>query len=200
MAINLTKGGRIDLAKEDPGLNRVRVGLSWDINRTDTGAAFDLDVSAFGLKPDASGAPKLVGQDADFLVFYNNKQSVDGAIVHTGDNRTGDGQGDDESVTIDLTKLNPEVDEISFIVTIHDAANRRQNFGQVPRSSIRVYNDETGVKIAEYNLEEDFSSETAVQFGSLYKKDGGRVSAFKAVGAGYKAGLDAFVREYGGQV
>ena len=198
MAINLTKGGRIDLAKEDPALRKVRVGLSWGWNRTDTGAGFDLDVTAFGLKADAGGAPKLCGRDDDFMVFFNHLTSADGAIHHTGDNRTGEGEGDDEVITVDLTRLSPEVEEISFVVTIHDAINRRQNFGQIPKASIRLYNDETNAMIAEYNLEEDFSTETAVQFGSLYKKNG-IVSAFKAVGAGYNAGLDAFVREYGGE-
>lgn len=196
MAVSLKKGARVDLKKEDAALTRIRVGLSWGWNRTDTGAGFDLDVSAFGLKENESGEPKKVGGDTDYFVFYGNIRSIDGAIIHSGDNRTGEGEGDDEVITVDLTKLSAAVDEISFIVTIHEAIERRQNFGQIPKAAIRLYNDETGALLAEYNLEEDFSTETAVQFGSLYKKDG-VVSAFKAVGAGFNAGLNSFCSSYG---
>jgi len=199
MAVNLTKGNRVDLKKEDPSLKRIRVGLGWGWNKTDTGAGFDLDVSAFGLANDASDEPKKVGADLDYFVFYGNTRSVDGSIIHSGDNKTGEGgdpNGDDETIIVDLTRLAASVDEISFIVTIHEATERRQNFGQIPKAAIRLYNDETNTLLAEYNLEEDFSSETAIQFGSMYKKDGS-VSAFKAVGAGYNAGLKLFCESYG---
>ena len=199
MAINLTKGSRINLTKEAPTLTKLRVGLGWMPNATDTGADFDLDVTAFGLTLDAQGEPKLAGRktDPDYIVFYNNDKSVDGAIIHSGDSRKGEASGDDETITIDLTLLSPTVDEISFIVTIHEAIARRQNFGQVPKSHIALYDDATGNLIARYDLGEDFSSETAVQFGSVYKRDDG-AWAFKAVGAGYNLGLDAFVTGYGG--
>jgi len=198
MAINLTKGSRINLAKEAPALKRLRVGLGWKPNETDTGHEFDLDVTAFGLqvvgdKPDWIGSRN----DPDFMVFYNNPNSVDGAIVHSGDNKTGAGDGDDESITIDLTKLDKRVDEISFIVTIEEAGVRKQNFGQIPKSHIALYNDENGDLIARYDLGEDFSNETAVQFGSVYKREDGAY-AFKAVGAGYNLGLGEFVKGYGG--
>jgi tellurium resistance protein TerD len=198
--IPLQKGSRINLAKEAPSLKRVRVGLSWKPNATDSGHTFDLDVTAFGLDL-SSGEPKLCNRlDApDFMVFYNNPTSMDGAIKHSGDNRTGQGDGDDETIIVDLEKLDKRVGEISFIVTIDDAVNRKQNFGQVPTSAITLYDDETGVQIARYNLEEDFSVETAVQFGSLYKRDDG-AWGFKAIGTGYKLGLDAFVKGYGGIV
>ena len=199
MAINLTKGSRINLTKEAPTLTKLRVGLGWMANATDTGADFDLDVTAFGLTLDAQGEPKLAGRktDPDYIVFYNNDKSVDGAIIHSGDSRKGEASGDDETITIDLTLLSPTVDEISFIVTIHEAIARRQNFGQVPKSHIALYDDATGNLIARYDLGEDFSSETAVQFGSVYKREDG-AWAFKAVGAGYNLGLDAFVTGYGG--
>ena len=199
MAINLTKGSRINLTKEAPTLTKLRVGLGWMPNATDTGADFDLDVTAFGLTLDAQGEPKLAGRktDPDYIVFYNNEKSVDGAIIHSGDSRKGEASGDDETITIDLTLLSPTVDEISFIVTIHEAIARRQNFGQVPKSHIALYDDATGNLIARYDLGEDFSSETAVQFGSVYKREDG-AWAFKAVGAGYNLGLDAFVTGYGG--
>lgn len=198
MAIPLGKGSRINLQKEAPQLKRLRFELSWKPNNTDTGEKFDLDATAFGLKIDPAGNPKLAGNDADFMVFYNVTSSVDGSMTHSGDNKTGDGDGPDEIITVDLQKLSTQVDEISFVVTIFDADVRRQNFGQVPSSSIALVDDETNVVIARYDLEEDFSTETAVQFGSLYRKDGG--FAFKAIGAGYAKGLDAFVRAYGGEV
>ena len=198
MAINLTKGSRINLAKEAPALKRLRVGLGWKPNETDTGFDFDLDVTAFGLqivgdKPDWIGSRN----DPDFMVFYGNHASVDGAIVHSGDNRTGAGEGDDETIIIELDRLDPRVDEISFIVTIDEATARRQNFGQVPKSHIALYNDETGDLVARYDLGDDFSQETAVQFGSIYKREDG-AWAFKAVGAGYNLGLAEFVKGYGG--
>lgn len=191
--INLEKGGRINLTKENPSLKKVRAGLGWSPNPTDTGEEFDLDVSVF-VCSNSSGAPKLLADE--FLVFYNNKTSPDGAVVHSGDNRTGEGEGDDETVTVELGKLDPKADELSFVVTIHKAVERKQNFGQVQNSYIKLYDDATGAEVAKYELEDSFSTETAVQFGSLFKKDG--QWSFKAVGAGFKKGLADFVRIYGG--
>jgi tellurium resistance protein TerD len=196
MGIDLSKGGRISLAKEAPGLKRVRVGLAWDANQYSTGGAYDLDASAFVCKYDAAGNPKLINDS--YFLFYGNHTTPDGAVNHTGDNRTGDAAGDDESILIDLAALNPEASEISFIVTIHEAEAKKQNFGQVTKSKIALYNDETGEEIAHYNLEDDFSTETAVQFGSLYKKDG--TWMFKAVGMGFRKGLADFVVAYGGNL
>lgn len=192
MTINLEKGARINLSKEAPGLIKVRAGLGWDANTFDTGGDFDLDVSLFALAPDAGGNPKLL--DDKYFVFYNNKNTPDGAVAHLGDARKGEVSGDDETLTIDLSKLNPRVEELSIIVTIHDAATRRQNFGQVRNSYIKLYDDATGAVLAKYALEDDFSTETAVQFGSLFKKEGQWL--FKAVGAGYKKGLNDFVSAY----
>lgn len=192
MTINLEKGARINLSKEAPGLTKIRAGLGWDANTFDTGGDFDLDVSLFVLGPDAAGNPKLL--DDKYFVFYNNKTTPDGAVVHTGDARKGEVAGDDETLTVDLSKLNPRAEELSIIVTIHDAVTRRQNFGQVRNSYIKLYDDATGTVLAKFALEDDFSTETAVQFGSLYKKDGQWL--FKAVGAGYKKGLNEFVSAY----
>lgn len=196
MAINLEKGGRINLSKDVPMLKRVRLGLGWDANSFDTGKDFDLDASVFVCKPNAQGVAKLLS-DLHF-VFYGNAASPDGAVVHKGDNRTGAASGDDETIVVDLKKLAQEVEEISFVVTIHEATERRQNFGQVRNSYIKLYDDETGKELAKYSLEDDFSTETAVQFGSLYKKEGAWL--FKAVGAGYKKGLADFVVAYGGNL
>lgn len=196
MAINLSKGGRINLSKDVPSLKRVRAGLGWDANQYDTGAEFDLDASIFVCALDAGGNPKLISDE--YFIFYNNKVSPDGAVTHSGDNRTGNAAGDDETIIVDLQKLSAQVDEISFVVTIHEADSRRQTFGQVRNSYIKLYDDETGVEIAKYALEDDFSMETAIQFGSLYKKDGSWL--FKAIGAGFKRGLADFVVAYGGNL
>ena len=190
--INLEKGGRINLAKNNPGLNKTKVGLSWDKKSFDTGADFDMDASVFIL---AGG--KLVS-DAHF-VFYNNLSSPDGAVVHSGDNKDGSGEGDDESVTIDLSKLPPQADEISFVVTINDGEARRQNFGQIKNSAIRLYDANSGTVVGQYALIEEFSTETSVQFGSLNKNAAGEWT-FVAVGAGYRRGLLDFVKAYGGNV
>lgn len=196
MAINLEKGGRINLSKDVPLLKRVRLGLGWDANQFDTGKDFDLDASVFICKADAQGSAKLISDE--HFVFYGHLTSPDGAVMHKGDNRTGAATGDDESIIVNLQKVAPEVEEMSFIVTIHEASERRQNFGQVKNSYIKLYDDETGKEVAKYSLEDDFSTETAVQFGSLYKKDGAWL--FKAVGAGYKKGLADFVVAYGGNL
>lgn len=197
MSISLVKGGRINLSKDHPSLTKVRVGLGWEPNATDTGTDFDLDASLFICKNDASGNPKLLADE--YFVFYGNKSSPDGAVVHSGDDRTGGSStGDDETIRVDLSKLNAAVEELSFVVTIYEETARKQNFGQVKNSYIKLYNDETGTEIAKYSLEDDFSTETAVQFGSIYKKDG--AWSFKAVGTGYKKGLADFVSAYGGNL
>lgn len=182
--INLQKGQRIEI-----GLSKVGVGLGWDPNES-TGFDFDLDASAFML-----GSNKKLPQD-EYFVFYNNQNSPDGAIESSGDDLTGgnsDG-GDDETLTVNLTKVDPRIEEIIFTVTIHEAIARKQNFGQVHNSYIRIYNAVTNEDIARYDLDEDFSIETAVEFGRLYKR--GSEWKFEAMGIGYKGGLQYFVDKY----
>ena len=182
MAINLQKGQR-----ENLNAPKFTVGLGWDTNASATGAAFDLDASIFLL----GESGKLVGDE--FFVFYNNKTSPDGAVEHAGDNLTGDGDGDDESVAIDLTKIDPRVKEICIVVTIHEAESRRQNFGQVRNSFIRVV-DAQSTELVKYELDEDFSVETAVEFGRIYNRGG--QWKFEAVGAGMKGGLGDYLAKY----
>ncbi|CZE45723.1 TerD family protein [Campylobacter geochelonis] len=189
MGVNLSKGGRISLNKEAPGLKKVLIGLGWDTNTSDTGVEFDLDASVFLLNEQ-----NKVQSDRDF-VFYNNLTSSDGSVNHTGDNRTGEGDGDDESIKVDLNKISSYIKDISIVVTIHDAVARRQNFGMVRNAFIRLVNDETGKEIARFDLEEDFSTETALLFGRLYFKD--NEWKFNAVGTGYKEGLEGFCKLYG---
>jgi tellurium resistance protein TerD len=188
MPINLSKGQRIDLSKEAPGLSNAWVGLGWDINATDTGSGFDLDASVFMV-----GAGGKIPSDP-YFIFYNNKNSPDGSVQHLGDNRTGEGSGDDELVEVNLNKVDASVQELIFVVTIHEATQRRQNFGQVRNSYIRIADSTTEQEIARYDLDEDFSTETAIEFGKLYRKDG--TWRFQAVGQGYNAGLDKFVQQY----
>jgi tellurium resistance protein TerD len=183
MAINLTKGQRIEI-----GLTKVGIGLGWDPN-AGTGFDFDLDASAFLL-----GENKKIPQD-EYFVFYNNQKSPDGAVESSGDDLTGgNSDGDDETLKVDLSKLDPKIQEIIFTVTIHDYESRRQNFGQVRNSFIRIYNSQTNDEIAKYDLDEDFSVETAVEFGRLYKRNG--EWKFEAMGIGYKGGLQYFVGKY----
>ncbi len=188
MAISLQKGGNVNLSKEAPGLSQLTVGLGWDVRATD-GAAFDIDGSAFLLKADGK-----VRSDVDFI-FYNNLKSSDGSVQHSGDNRTGEGEGDDESVRIDLTKVPADVDRITICVTIHDAEARRQNFGQVQKAFVRCVNAATNAEVARYDLSEDGSTETAMVFGEVYRNGGDW--KFKAVGQGYKGGLGALASSYG---
>lgn len=188
MAISLAKGGRIDLGKEVPGLNNIGVGLGWDTNESDTGVDFDLDASIFMLNSNGK-----IPTDAHFI-FYNNLISPCQAIEHTGDNLTGDGDGDDELINISLSKIPSDIDELVVVVTIHDAANRRQNFGQVTNSFIRIFDRDTNKEITKYELDEDFSVETAIEFGRLYRKGGSW--RFKAVGNGFSAGLQGFVDKF----
>ena len=189
MAVNVTKGGRISLNKEAPGLKKILIGLGWDTNASDTGADFDLDASVFLLDSNAK-----VANEKDF-VFYNNLSSSDGSVVHTGDNRTGEGDGDDESIKADLSKIASSIKEIAIVVTIHEAAQRKQNFGMVRNAFIRLVNDETNTEIVRYDLEEDYSTETGLLFGRLYFKD--NEWKFSAVGTGYKEGLDGFCKQFG---
>ena len=190
MAVSLNKGGRISLSKESPNLKKILVGLGWDARATD-GGDYDLDASVFILN-----SAEKVRSDSDFI-FYNNLKGANGAVEHTGDNRTGVGEGDDEVVKIDLTKLDTQTDiqKISLVVTIHDADAKKQNFGQIENAFIRVVNDETGVEIVRFDLTEDYSIETAMIFGEIYKKDG--EWRFSAVGQGYAGGLAAACKRYG---
>ena len=189
MAVNLSKGGRVSLSKEAPGLSKILVGLGWDTNTSDTGAEFDLDASAFLV-----GASGKVENEKNF-VFYNNLVSADSSVVHTGDNRTGEGEGDDESIKIDLAKISPSIKEIDIVVTIHEAVARRQNFGMVRNSFMRIVDERNGKEIARYDLEEDFSTETAVSFGKIYFKD--NEWRFAANRSGFKDGLAGFCRQFG---
>ena len=188
MAISLQKGGNVNLSKEAPGLSQLTIGLGWDVRNTD-GAAFDIDGSAFLLKADGK-----VRSDSDFI-FYNNLKSTDGSIVHSGDNRTGEGEGDDETVKVDLSKVPADVDKIAVCVTIHDADARRQNFGQVQKAFVRCVNAANGSEVARYDLSEDSSTETAMVFGELYRN--GSDWKFRAVGQGYAGGLAALAKSYG---
>ena len=188
MAISLNKGGNLSLSKTDPSLNQVLIGLGWDARATD-GADFDLDASAFLL-----AANDKVRGETDFI-FYNQTRSPEGSVEHTGDNRTGEGDGDDEAVKINLAKVPADVQKIAITVTIHDAESRGQNFGQVQNAFIRVVNDQTNVEIVRFDLNEDYSTETAMIFGVLYRLYGEWI--FMAVGQGYNGGLRAMCGQYG---
>ena len=188
MSISLSKGGNVSLSKEDPSLTQLLIGLGWDARSTD-GADFDLDASAFLL-----GAGDKVRSDSDFI-FYNALRSVDGSVEHTGDNRTGQGEGDDEAIKVDLTRVPSEVQKIAIAVTIHEGETRRQNFGMVQNAFIRVVNSISGREIARYDLTEDYSVETALIFGELYRHNA--EWKFRAVGQGYKGGLAPLARNYG---
>ncbi|MDD1630100.1 MAG: TerD family protein [Methylococcaceae bacterium] len=188
MAISLSKGGNVNLSKEAPGLNKIVVGLGWDARATD-GAAFDLDASAFLVKLDGK-----VRSDNDFC-FYNNKVVGDGAVQHAGDNTTGAGEGDDETVKVELSKIPADLDKVVFAVTIHEADARKQNFGQVNHAYIRVVNEEGGQEIARYDLSEDASIETAMIFGEIYRV--GTDWKFKAVGQGFAGGLGPLAASFG---
>jgi tellurium resistance protein TerD len=188
MAISLQKGGNVNLSKEAPDLKKVILGLGWDPRATD-GAVFDLDGSAFLLKADGK-----VRSDADFI-FYNNLKSPDGAVVHSGDNLTGQGEGDDERITVELARVAPEIERIAVAVTIHDAEARGQNFGMIGHAFIRCVNAEGEREIARYDLSEDSSTETAMIFGELYRA--GSEWKFRAVGQGFKGGLGPLARSFG---
>lgn len=188
MAISLSKGGNVSLSKSEPGLKRILIGLGWEARSTD-GADFDLDASAFML-----GSNHKVRADADFI-FYNNLKSVDGSVEHTGDNKTGAGDGDDEAIKVSLESVPADVHSVALTVTIHDAERRKQNFGQVKDAFIRIVNDENQKEIARYDLSEDYSTETAMIFGEIYRNNGDW--KFRAVGQGYAGGLAAMCAQYG---
>jgi tellurium resistance protein TerD len=188
VSVSLNKGGNVSLTKEAPNLTSVSVGLGWDV-RTTTGADFDLDASAL-----VCGANGKVLSDQHFI-FFNNLKSPDGTVEHTGDNLTGEGEGDDEVVNVDLSKLTPEVDKVVFPVSIYDAQNRGQSFGQVINAFIRVVDRANGTELARYDLTEDASTETAMLFGELYRH--GSEWKFRAIGQGYQSGLAGIARDYG---
>ncbi len=188
MPVSLQKGGNVSLSKEATGLQGVRVGLGWDTRVTD-GSGFDLDASVFII--DASGK---VRSDADFI-FYNNKSGAGGAVTHMGDNLTGEGDGDDETVAVKLMNLTADINKLAFAVTIHEAEGRRQNFGMVTNAFIRVVNDSDNNEIARYDLSEDASTETAMVFGELYRH--GDEWKFKAIGQGFTGGLGPLAKSFG---
>jgi tellurium resistance protein TerD len=188
VSVSLTKGGNVSLTKEAPGLTNVIVGLGWDV-RTTTGTEFDLDASAIVL-----GADGKVLSDKHFI-FFNNLTSPDATVEHTGDNLTGEGEGDDEQVKVNLAGMAPEVDKVVFPVSIYDADARSQSFGQVRNAFIRVVNGAGGTEIARYDLTEDASTETAMVFGELYRN--GAEWKFRAVGQGYASGLAGIARDFG---
>jgi tellurium resistance protein TerD len=192
VAVNLSKGQKVDLTKSNPGLVKVIVGLGWDTNKYDGGSSFDLDATAFCLN--ASGK---VNSERDFI-FYNNKTNSNGSIQSSGDNQTGEGAGDDETLTIDLSQIPAETQKIAFCITIHDAAQRSQNFGQVANAFARVIKEGTNEELIRYDLGEDFSIETAVVVAELYRHNG--EWKFSAVGSGYRDGLNGLCRDFGVQV
>lgn len=189
MPISLQKGQKVDLTKGNPTLKHVLVGLGWDVNRYDGGFAFDLDASAFLLG--ANGQTP----NTDAFIFYGNLKHPSGAVEHMGDNLTGEGDGDDEQIIVDLTKIPNSIEKIAFTVTIYEAEERRQNFGQVDNSFIRIVDNDTGKELIRYDLGEDFSIETAIVVGEIYRHGGGW--KFNAVGSGFQGGLAALCANYG---
>lgn len=192
MPINLSKGQKVDLTKGNPSLKNLMVGLGWDVNAFDGGYDFDLDASAFVL-----GADGKCPTEKDFI-FYGNLKHQSGAVEHMGDNLTGSGDGDDEQILVDLSKIPANIEKIAFTVTIYDSDVRRQNFGQVSNAYIRIVDQVTGQEIIRYDLGEDFSIETAIVVGELYKRNGDW--KFNAIGSGFQGGLAALCGHYGIQV
>lgn len=188
MAISLTKGGNVNLSKEAPTLTQMSIGLGWNPRATD-GQAFDLDAVAYLLN-DAG----KVRSDQDFI-FFNNLKSSDGSVEHTGDNRTGEGDGDDEVINVDLTKVPSDVTKIAFCAVIYEGESRKQNFGQVANAYIRIVNAQGGSEVARYDLSEDSSTETAMIFGELYKNN--NEWKFRAVGQGFAGGLGPLASSFG---
>lgn len=189
MPINLSKGQKVDLTKGNPGLKNIMVGLGWDVNAFDSGVAFDLDAAAF-LLDDTGKCPT----DKEF-VFYGNLTHTSESVKHMGDNLTGQGEGDDEQIQIDLSRIPANLTKIAFTVTIYDAETRRQNFGQVSNSFIRIVDGSTNTELIRYDLGEDFSIETAVVVGELYRHNG--EWKFNAIGSGFQGGLAALCTHYG---
>ena len=189
MPVSINKGQKVSLTKENPGLANVVVGLGWDINQFDNGGAFDLDTAAFML-----GDNGRCPTEKEFI-FFGNLNHTSGSVQHLGDNKTGAGDGDDEQIRINLTAIPDNISRIAFTVTIYEAEERRQNFGQVNNAFIRIYNENNGEELLRYDLGEDFSIETAVVFGELYKHNG--EWKFNAIGGGYQGGLAALCANYG---
>ena len=192
MPINLTKGQKVDLTKGNPGLKNIMIGLGWDVNAFDSGANFDLDASVFMV-----GENGKCPTDQEFI-FYGNLKHKSGSVEHMGDNLTGEGDGDDEQIKIDLSKIPENIARVAFTVTIYDAENRRQNFGQVSNAYIRIVDTVTNQEIIRYDLGEDFSIETSAVFGELYKHNG--EWKFNAIGSGFQGGLAALCENFGVEV
>ncbi len=188
MGVSLTKGGNVSLSKAAPGLTKIALGLGWDARAT-TGDDFDLDASAFLLN-DGSKVPS-----SSHFVFFNNKKSPDGSVEHLGDNLTGAGAGDDEVINVDLDKVASDVKKVDFTVTIYKADERKQSFGMVSNAYIRVINRDSGEELARYDLGEDYSTETAMVFGEVYRNN--EEWKFKAIGQGFAGGLDAMAKNFG---
>ncbi|MGH4139227.1 TerD family protein [Clostridium sp.] len=189
MAVSLKKGQKVDLTKSNPGLKKVLIGLGWDTNKYDGGSDFDLDSAAFLL-----GENGKVTGDGDFI-FYNNLNHASNSVTHLGDNLTGNGDGDDEQLKVDLSAVPQNITKIDFTVTINDAETRRQNFGQVSNAFIRICNEETGAELIRYDLGEDYSIETAVIVAELYRN--GSEWKFNAIGSGFEGGLGALCSNFG---
>lgn len=192
MPISLQKGQKVDLTKGNPGLKKIMVGLGWDVNQYDGGADFDLDAAAF-----------MVGQTGkvptqDEFIFYGNLQHKSEALIHMGDNLTGEGDGDDEQIAVDLSKIPANIEKVAFTVTIYEADARRQNFGQVSNAFIRIVDETTNQELIRYDLGEDFSIETAVVVGEIYRHNG--EWKFNAIGSGFQGGLAALCANYGIEV
>ena len=192
MPINLSKGQKVDLTKKNPGLKNIMVGLGWDVNAFDSGADFDLDAAAFIL-----GSNGKCPTEKEFI-FYGNLEHASGAVKHMGDNLTGEGEGDDEQIEVKLPDIPSNVERIAFTVTIYDSDVRRQNFGQVSNSFIRIVDMSTDTELIRYDLGEDFSIETAVVVGELYRHNG--EWKFNAIGSGFQGGLAALCGHYGIEV
>ena len=188
MSINLQKGQKVDLTKGRPELKKLVLGLGWDASDSE-GKTFDLDASALLLNKDSK-----VSKESDFVFFRNTQDSL-GSVIHTGDNLTGDGDGDDEQIKVDLSKVDASVEKITLVVNIYDAVNKRQNFGQVSNAYIRILNEDTSEELIRYDLSEDFSTETSVIFGEVYRNNG--EWKFNAVGNGKNAELKELIKEYG---
>lgn len=189
MAVSLKKGQKVDLTKTNPGLKKIIIGLGWDTNKYDGGKDFDLDAAAFIL-----GENSKVRSDSDFI-FYNNLKDATGSITHLGDNKTGEGDGDDEQISIDLSTVPADISKIDFTVTIHEAQERGQNFGQISNAFIRIFNETTNEELIRYDLSEDYSIETAVVVAELYRH--GSEWKFNAIGSGFEGGLASLCNNFG---
>ena len=189
MPVSLQKGQKVSLTKGNPGLKKVVVGLGWDVNQFDTGGDFDLDAAAFLLTDSGK-----VSRQEDFI-YFGNLTHPSGSVQHMGDNLTGAGEGDDEQIRVDLSKVPEHITKIAFTLTIYEPEQRRQNFGQINNAFIRIYNEDTGEEMLRYDLGEDFSIETAAVFGEVYKN--GSEWKFNAIGSGYQGGLKALCTQYG---